>query len=316
MMGKMIFAMAACLMATTAFAQNSDSTDSSANAATLPAATTTIQQGVEGNAGGESTAGLSTEATGKPKFGLNLMQYTYFKKSSVTDGEPDASGINRVNLAYRLSDTRSFSAREDFGITWAQQKTGRETAGHVNDMYVAYTDSKLAVLPGEWTLTGSYRQYLPIGEKTRFVTKANGSEYLALLLDKSVGKFDFETALIGQYFNNTQDYVVSGDGKNKITGTDDYLVEPFAEVVYNISPKLALMHDMALVSKKMRGTPDANSDRAENDFYNETYIQYKPTKKVTLMASIENDADLQSNNAVSLYQDADVIYNVYLLLAL
>jgi hypothetical protein len=312
MSGKLVFAIAACLLSTVAFAQNSDEADDASSTAKAPAATTTSAQGVEGNAGGESTSTLNTDALKKSKFGLGLLSYTSVKKGSINDGEADAGGLNRVSLSYHLTETKILGAREDFGMTWA--KTGRANEGHVTDPFVSYTDTKIGVLPGAWAVTASYRQYLPLGEQTRFVTKANGSEYLALIADKSIGKFDLEGVMIGQYFNNTKDF--TQNSKGEYAGTTDYLLEPLAELVYNISPKLAIIHDSAIIATGMRSTPDASVATRASIWYNETYVSIQPNKMIKVMASIEDDATIQGNNAVSLYKDAEMFYNLYLQLTL
>lgn len=248
------------------------------------------------------------------------MNATGFAKSSITDGDVDMSGFNRLQVGYKLTDSKSVMMREDFGFSLSKKADPSRVSndGHVVDPFIAYTDSKFATLPGNWVVTVQPRIYLPIGESSRFVTKAQGAGSLWLLADKSVGKFDFEFAMMGQVYNNTQDYswAPNGSGGYKAVGNPDWTAYPaYFEVAYNFTDKLSLIHDSSLLTQAYRGGPNTDY-RRKNTFTNETIVSYKAIKQVNLMASISDDAVLEPNNAVKMYQDNDVAYNVYLKLSL
>ena len=320
MNSKLLFTMATCLApviaASVAFAQGTPDNGSSDQPSTKAKApskgASTVELSTEEPAG-ESSATMKAVVPSSPlgNFTLTLMNETEFNKSSITDKDVDTTGLNRVQLGYKLTDTKLLSVREDFTFSLKQNENPdrKSNDGHINDPFIAYTDTKLAVLPGDWTLTMQARYYIPIGESDRFVSKALGSDALLLIFDKSVGKFDYEIFLLGQYYNNTQDYSYTGAGVAK--ANRDWTAYPaYGEVAYNINEKVSVMHDSALVTEAFRSAPGVDYKR-KNTFYNETYLSFSPTKTLTLMASIEDDAVLESNNAVRMYQDADILYNLY-----
>lgn len=306
MKSKIILSMASCLVASMALAQGSSdesTTQAPATKATKPAASTS-EADVAAQPGGESTASLATNVEKPKRFGLGLSTRSDANAKSVNQAH-DASilQVQRLTLSYKLDDVQTINARGEYTYTNATAK--REGKSKVSDSWVGYMNTKVATLPGDWNVSAIYRQYLPTGEESRFVNKRLGMEFLYVFAEKSVGKFDFGAHINPYYFNNTQDYFYSSSGA--LTPNPDFEVDGFVAVGYNITPKLSVSHSFGSFNLWYRGIPAAGVAR-ENYYYNETSLEFHPTKQITLSASVENDAQLESNNAAKFYEDGDTTY--------
>lgn len=293
--------------------------ESSSNSVRLPesppasAPTAALQNGT-----GESITSLQQNNAAPVHWTGSYLNETEFAKSSIPNQDPDASGLNRFAIGYKVTDTKIIGARED--SLWSAATKTRPLQFHVVDPFISYADTKLAALPFDWSLSAQVRAYLPLGESTRFVTKANGSEALWMIADKSFGKLDVEFISMYQYYNNTQDYSIAYDSSNNASylGNPDWAAYPlYAALDYNLNEKFTFSLWTALETLSNRETPVPSPNPLRtNIFYVETMFAYNMNKHVKFMASLENDAILESNNHVSMYQDKDLFYNLYLLLKL
>jgi len=303
----------------TAFAQGANSTGRSQLRSNTKSENrrAVIQSEAPAAAEGSSTAVLTQTAPPPVKrFTLTLMNQMQFNKQALNNSEMMPSGLNRFQVSYNLSDTKLLTFRAD--SPFSQTAKNQPTEYHINDPYIAYTDTKFATLPGNWVVSIQPRVYLPLGETTRFVTKAAGSEALLILADKPYGKFNFEIIGFGQYVNNTQDYSFAYDakqGRYVSRGNRDWSAFVEGEVAYSLTEKVTLIHDAYLWTDAFRGGPDEPA-RRRNTLINETIVSYAPIKQVKIMASVENDAPIEPEKDLALYQDSNVIYNLYLRLTL
>lgn len=321
---QLVFTIAACLLASSAFAQGPGKVKAQSNTTAIklppqqqsPAAD---QAADPSNGNGESTAALSANVPEKKApFGLAVSFRTDADASKMNlpnpkAGEgPAALGITRVTGTFNLTESRSISVRQEFQYTFEVAASPTANRGVMNDAFIGYTDSKLLALPGDWNLGLTYRQYLPDGEQSRFVTKRMGMEYLWATVDKSIGKFDLTYHLIPYIANNTQDYYLV-DGAPK--ANFDYEIDQFMEVDYNITPKLQFNQYVGSYNIWNRPTPAAGVTRI-NQIYLESGFTFKPVKQVTLSASVENDATMRSDNDFKLLKDTELTYRALMILSL
>jgi hypothetical protein len=123
---------------------------------------------------------------------------------------------------------------------------------------------------------------------------------------------------LGVYYNNTQDYtwvVDPSSGQWVSKGVSDWLSLYQAEVAYNITDNLAISHDFYLLTKATRASLSARAS-SSTILWSETAIGYQLMKQLRVMASVENDAVFDSQNAVSMYQQKDMLYNLYFKLSI
>ncbi|MFN7454484.1 MAG: hypothetical protein ACK5RO_07470 [Pseudobdellovibrionaceae bacterium] len=100
---------------------------------------------------------------------------SYFNLASagvkeLNEGASTLSMYNYFSLNYRISRQEKFSIRPAFMIN----TTGFDRSGEnqpmglkTGDLYLNYSHTGLALLPGEWGLEGDFRLYLPTSESTQ-----------------------------------------------------------------------------------------------------------------------------------------------------
>lgn len=318
MKSKFVFTMATSLLASVALAQGSSKSTPSATKAKLKLAqssTATLETAPPAQTPGESSANLSTTVKAPKKFGLAYSIRHDATATTVTqDRDADVLGVHRVTPSYSLSDTKKIRARQEVQYIYSMsKKAGREDGRAVmSDTWVGYLDTKFVSLPYDWNLSLEYRQYLPTGEKSRFITKKLGMELLYLIADKSIGKFEISAHLIPYYHNNTQDFYLD-NGKPK--ANEDYSLEDWVTLGYNITPKIQISHSVGTYNYWKRPIPKSGIKK-DTILYNETGIEFKPIKEVSAILSVENDAMIEQNTETRLYHDDDNTYRAYIAISI
>jgi len=316
---KFLVVMTTSLMASFALAQGSSSSTTSLNNGTNAAPSQTVNSRnttLPPSTGGESTASIADNAPkGLKRFSMTLMNETEVASDAGVEQGVNSPyfGLNRIQFGYELTPTKRLMFREDSTFKMPKNK---ELEFHVVDPFIAYTDTKFAELPGGWVVTIQPRLWLPLGEDTRFKTNSLGGTGGALVIDKSVGRFDLELAGIGQYVFNTQDYYYELNAKTQrfdAKAVTDWNTLYDAQVVYNFTDKFSFQHDTMLYTVAKRATP-AKGASSSSTLINETGFGYQFVKQLKVIATVENDASLDA--AVDLYQAKDMMYNLYVKLSI
>jgi hypothetical protein len=107
---------------------------------------------------------------GNSKWGVSYFSFSSVDAEPALDGAATANIYNYFSLNYKLSRDERINIRPAFSFTTAgYDKTGVSKKADVsmNDAFVNYANYGIALLPGEWALSGQYRIYLPTSESTK-----------------------------------------------------------------------------------------------------------------------------------------------------
>ncbi|MCE3010457.1 MAG: hypothetical protein LW875_07580 [Proteobacteria bacterium] len=123
----------------------------------------------------ESFSSLSSVSTENSLTAPSNWRVSYFNLTSagvkeVNEGASTLSMYNYFSLNYRISRDEKFSLRPAFVInTTGFDRNGENQPMGVKagDLYLNYSHTSLALLPGEWGLEGDFRLYLPTSESTQ-----------------------------------------------------------------------------------------------------------------------------------------------------
>ncbi|MES2964082.1 MAG: hypothetical protein V4760_09350 [Bdellovibrionota bacterium] len=268
---------ATVLMTTGALAQTTTATgttDAAATAATAsPAAAT-------------STADINT-ATKPAERPVKMELYTSTETAmtSATKNEGISTTVNYVGIKGKLAG-KSVGIRQIFTADYMtdadQQKNSDLRVGRA---YLHLTDPKLFALDNGVEGTGIVRLYLPTSEDDRFVSKGTGAVRLVLITAKSIGKWDFDTTILGQAYGNSQDTFIDRYGKKK-NNAEAYLY-PSINAGYNFSDKTSLTQSFGTENIWYLG------GRAPvRTFNSTTTVAWKALPQLTLLGNLSNDVNI------------------------
>ena len=304
---KCIFAfilISASLVNQRAYAQDSTSISK------IPSNSTSEGTDLKSSGEGESTAS-GEHLVQQPQRAISAGLWSRTARSFDLDSNPAAyaSTLNVFTEKYEISKDKFVGLGEQINVTYGKSNSSN---GHANffDPFLLYTDSSLFTLPFGWVTTGMWRQYLPLGESSRFYNKQSGTEQLWLLTGNSFGKFSFVDWIIASKHNNTIDYYA-----DPLTGqTDansDAELDHYIETDYHLTSTLMLWYWIGSEHVWYRETPSAGPTRVTN-FYNEVGINVKVNQQVNFSVSLEDDAALGSQNSWNLMKASETTYNFYL----
>jgi hypothetical protein len=268
-------------------------------------------------AAGNSSANLTASVEKPSRFGFGLWTFANVDVKSMDEGNPDTQQFARLTALYKFNDTQSIGWMQEFWYKFATgasaSGSGREAHSTLDDGGLQYLDSRLAILPFDWKLALLYRQYLPIGEKSRFVTGRQGYEQAAFTFSKTIGRVDLAEYVYGTYFNQTQDYHYSSGGS--LSANPDYEFDQYFYIGWNLTPYFVLVNWIGSEHVWMRGVPEKGVVR-NNDFYNETGFILKPSKTFAFTGTLLTDAPVDSQIPFMPYSPLYTHYRLYLTLSI
>lgn len=251
-----------------------------------------------------NTASLQTTAqTKKNPVSFGFLTFHDLGKGSLQDKDPSAYGIWRPSVRYAINERFVLSYTHEFQNFYATEKA--PARWQVNDGRIQLLDSNIATLPGDVTIDGFIRVYVPTGETTRFLTKRYTGVYGNVNANKSFGKLGLSYSFLAMYYVNSQDYYLNA--KNEPKANIDYILEHYIGTTYQISPKLSASAQMGIVDITYRGIPVKGVARATS-LYSEAGVSFKPIKNVSIGASIFNDAAFEPNNDFKYFADNETYY--------
>ncbi len=104
------------------------------------------------------------------KWGQSYFGLASATAKQVQEGAPSISIYNYVGANYKLSQDERINIRPAFSIYTSgfdQYGIQQNTEVKLGDLYINYANYKLALLPGEWGLSGQFRLYLPTSKSTQ-----------------------------------------------------------------------------------------------------------------------------------------------------
>ncbi len=266
---------------------------------------------------GTSSAALAAVTEKPSRFGLGAWSYTNVNVKSMDEDNADVQQFSRVTAIYNFNGTQSVGWLQEFWYKFATSDSasgsGHEGHGILDDGGFQYVDSKLAMLPFDWKLGFLFRQYLPIGEKSRFVTGRKGYEQAALTFSKTIGSIELAEYIYGTYFNQTQDFYYNSSAE--IVANPDYEFDQYFYVGWNLTPYFTLVNWLGSEHIWKRGVPEKGVSR-HNDFYNETGFCIKPSKQLAISGTVLTDAPVDSQIPFTPYSSAYTFYRLYLTLSI
>ena len=116
--------------------------------------------------------GLSGEAShgGKGKWGSSVFVLSSVMLKQAQDGAASISNYAYVSANYKLSQDERINIRPAFTMATAgydQYGVNQKSDTKLADLYLNYANYNMALLPGEWGLSGQFRIYLPTSESTQ-----------------------------------------------------------------------------------------------------------------------------------------------------
>jgi len=315
-----VFAIAFSLTAHAEKAQKTSSNKNKTSAAgkikkasaNLESATDEIKLAPSGTADGSNVANLQTTAQAKKSpLSFGLLTFHDVSKGSIHDQDPNAYGIWRPSVRYAINDRLTLSYTQEFQNYYA--RSGADARWQMNDGRLQLLDSNIATLPGDVTIDGFIRVYIPTGESTRFITKRHTALYGNLNANKSFGQLDLSYSFLTYYVVNSQDYFLTPTGAPK--ANVDYILEHYLSSSYRIAPQLSASAQVGIIDITYRGIPVKGVERATS-LYSEAGVTYRPVKNISIGASVFNDAAFQPNNDFKFFADNETYYRALVNLSL
>lgn len=256
-----------------------------------------------------SSTSLQTAVPAKTnRFGFSFLTFHDVVKGSIQDSNPSAYGIWRATARYSLTDILSLSYTQEFQNFYASTKA--EARWQINNGRFQLLNSKIATLPGDITIDGFIRAYVPTGENVRFKTKYYTALYGNLNASKSFGKLDLSYSFLSWYQVNSQDYFLVTDaatGAGKPQANVDFIIENYLAAGFTISPKLSASVTTGIVDTYFRGIPVKGVNR-DTALYSEASMSFKAVKNVSLGAAIFNSTSFTPNNDFKYFADNETYY--------
>ena len=311
-MNALFASVATLVLSATAFAQTTSAPAAPANKppTTNPPAVSAPAQATEAATGTAGTISSATTSASGPTEGTNTAQMStvvkkrpfkvdFFTRTSISavdllnqQNSPGTSNYLQVKVP--LSDTKSVSVRQEFTYKLPKQGLEGDTAkgkGTVNDVFLGYTDSKLATFMGDGQVIGLGRVYLPTGESSRYVTKRKGMLLGELIASKPVSKFDLSYGVVGIYFNQSQNSIGEGE---KLKALEDYELDHFVEASYNVTPKISIAQVIETDHVWNRSVDSLGGVTRDESFVSETYATLQAIQNLTFYLSVLNVIPLRN----------------------
>lgn len=208
-----------------------------------------------------------------------------------------------------LGDGDSVSIRQMFTYKSAASSE-KKGEFHTDPLQINYTKGKLATFSGDGVLTGIARIYLPTDELSRNQTKSQGSFRGYLVGAKSFAKLDLSYALVGQYYNWTQDTYTDASGN--VIGNRQLRFWNELDAFYNVNEKFA-PGIMAGVETSRRRPVIEQRANWEEQLYLDYTLQFSPIKNVVAQFYVEDKVEIQNpSESFRLFRDTNMSYNVNL----
>lgn len=263
--------------------------------------------------GGSSTTNLPAAADQAKKRTVKgeFYNFTTISASDFKDKSGAPESANYVGVKKVLSAGQSVSVRQPF--SYAFPKTGQKGVAKVKDMYVSYTNSKVATFGKNdaGNITGIGRIYLPTGETSRFENKANGSLFTWWITTYSIGKVDLALHAYGSWVNNTQNTYLKENADTHAmepSANLDYTYTPFAEVDWNISDKLVFSQSVGTDNAIYRPLASGKVKEVHN-FSAMTAVTYSPIPEIGLTVGISDDISIKApKHPFKLLRDDEITY--------
>jgi len=234
---------------------------------------------------------------------LRLQTLHEFSKTAVQNQKFEGISVWRPSVYYRLNDRFTLSYTQEFFSIYSPDEA---TKWQVSDGRLTLSDSNIATLPGDISIDGFIRLYLPTSENNRFLYKRRAQFYGYLGASKSIGKFFLSYSLLAMYYVNSQDFYMAGSSPRP---NKDYMIENYIAAGYSFTSKLTATSTVGTIDNIYRSMPQYNVGVRRNTyFYGEVALSYAATKNVSLGAIVYNYTPFESNNHVNLLQDSDLSY--------
>jgi hypothetical protein len=263
--------------------------------------------------GGSSTTSLPAAADQAKKRTVKgeFYNFTTISASDFKDKSGAPESANYLGVKKVLSASQSVSVRQPF--SYAFPKTGQKGVAKVKDLYVSYTNSKVATFGQNdaGNVTGIGRVYLPTGEASRFENKTNGSLFTWWITTYSIGKVDLALHAYGSWVNNTQNTYLKENADTHAmepSANLDYTYTPFAEVDWNISDKLVFSQSVGTDNAIYRPLASGKVREIHN-FSAMTAVTYSPIPAIGLTVGISDDISIKApKHPFKLLRDDEITY--------
>ncbi|MEZ0390748.1 MAG: hypothetical protein ACAH59_00935 [Pseudobdellovibrionaceae bacterium] len=263
----------------------------------------------------EGSLSTGVSPTNNSKWGQSYFSFTGTDMQAVNDGAPSVNIYNYLSLNYKKNSSERYSLRPAFSYKTAGFSGNgdrQDSEVYLNDAYVNYSNYDLALLPGEWALSGQFRFYFPTSEGAA-EKKQIGELYTELISEKLLGQgWAISYTTKTSYFLQSQKAYryekVYPDGGKKIEARanhygemDHYFtLKKFLNSTFTPAVDLGLLHEWNYTSEQVRG---GSASRNQLKIAPNTEIHLN--RSAWFILGIENATDLNDTRLTSQWEDRD-----------
>lgn len=184
---------------------------------------------------------LSTDGIkGNSKWGQSFFSLAGVDAQAVNQGTPAAYAYNYLSLNYKLNAKERINFRPAFTVhTAGYQGNGdfQESKTALADVYINYKRKDLALLPGDWAVSGEARVFFPTSESTR------DKKTITYIQGKIISERLLSNGWSATYMNETKYYFQSQKAYRYVKKFADggQVVQARANQIAEIEHSMALM---------------------------------------------------------------------------
>lgn len=227
-----------------------------------------------------------------------------------SDGSAQLSTYNFVSFDYRLSRLSKISLRPEFYLSSAgKNKYGETTQGSLDmgDVYLQYAHNDWGKLPGDISLLGVVRIYLPTSD---FAKKEQQLTQLQarMIFNRDFGRgFEINYHLRPKYWIQSQVGYVNDYGS--VSSTKHAEIEQLFEFVQEINRSLGIAQQIGVTTTSRYGVPTASLEsRIDSKFELSSAVDFT-LSRVNFRAGITNEIPLQrTERAFAIYRPEESSY--------
>lgn len=251
--------------------------------------------------------------TQRSPFGTSYFSFSSADMQAVNEGAPSINIYNYLSLNYRLNSSERFSFRPAFSYRtngFAGNGDQQTAEVYMGDIYVNYNNYDLAVLPGDWELSGQFRYYFPTSESSQ-QKKQFGELYNEMRSEKLLSDgWSMTYTTKSSYFLHSQkayryERTYPDGGKkiearaNRIGEIDHYFTgRKFINKIFSPGVDVGFIHEWNYTSEQVRG---GSASRNQLKIAPNTEIHI--TRRAWFILGIENTQDLNNTRITSQWED-------------
>lgn len=255
-----------------------------------------------------STASLKEQikATSPRKIKGEFWNINEFAAAETNHKTGSVASSGFAGLKYALTETQTIGLRQ--GFSFAYPKTGEELKMKAEDVYVNYSNSKLAAFANDGSLSLNVRGYLPTGEDSRKVTGTNGGLLTWWIASKPITKkLTLEYHLVPRWYNLSQ--AGHKDDAGKFVEHVNYKLTQFGALNYQISKNFSFTQWAGTVDSWYQSTAQSGKQRTSAAYFDSS-VTYSgiPSLDLSLGLAQEGLFYAPGKPSYAVYRDDEMTY--------